>query len=145
MFVRNGIGCRANFRPIPTLYARAFTTSDDHSKDYLSWDTDGIPFLIDNSVNAIISSQRGLFRVVLIPTPVNLETSEGLTTTTKLLGSMKLILTDNANKHQSYTVSRFVFDTKTLVYIFSVPYLGTFFCDIADATDNLAEDRTTIK
>ena len=84
-----------------------------------------------------ISSQRRLFTGPLIPTSVTLETSEGLTTTTKLFGSMKLILTDDANKHQSYIIPCCVFDTKTPVNILGVPDLGTFFGDNADATGTL--------
>ena len=58
---------------------------------------------------------------------------------------MKLILTDNANKHNSYIIPRCVFDPKTPVNILGVPSLGTFFGDISDANYLLAEDGTTIK
>ena len=102
VFVRHGIRCREKLRPMPTLYDRAFYTADEHIKDYFLWDTDGITFVIDNSVTEIISSQSRLFTVPLIPTSATLETSEGLTTTTKLVVSMKLILTDEANNNHLY-------------------------------------------
>ena len=57
---------------------------------------------------------------------------------------MKLILTDDANKHYSYIIPRCVFYPKTPVNILGVPYIGTFFGDNSDATDILAEDGTTI-
>ena len=76
------------YRQMPTLYARAFATSDDHIDDSFSWITDSIYFVIDNSVTAIIFSQHRLFTAPLIPTSVNLETTEGLNTTTELVGSM---------------------------------------------------------
>ena len=101
--------------------------------------------MIDNSATDIIISKSRLFKVPLIPTLVNLETAEGLTTTTKVVGSMKLILTDDSNKHHSYIIPCFVFDPKTPVNILGVPELGTFFGDNADATDPLAEDVTNIK
>ena len=58
---------------------------------------------------------------------------------------MKLIITDDANKHHSYIIPRCVFDPKTPVNILDVPALGIFFDDNADATDTLAEDGTNIK
>ena len=101
--------------------------------------------MIDNSATDIIISKSRLFKVPLIPTLVNLETAEGLTTTTKVVGSMKLILTDDSNKHHLYIIPCFVFDPKTPVNILGVPELGKFFGDNADATDPLAEDVTNIK
>ena len=97
--MRHGRHCREKFRPMPTLYYREFATTDDHSKDSFLWDTDGIPFVIDNSLTSIICSHRILFTGPLVTTSVNLETSEGLTTTTKLVDSMTLIITDNADNH----------------------------------------------
>ena len=113
--VRHGILRRAKFIPMPTLYARAFSTADDHIEDSFSLDIDGIPFFIDNSVTAIISSQRILFMGPLIPTSVTLETAEGITTMTKLVGSMKLLLTDDNNNHHPYIIPRCLFDPKTPV------------------------------
>ena len=68
MFVRHGILHRVKCIPMPNMYARAFATANDHAKDYLSWDTDGTPFVIDNSMTVIISSQRRLLTVPLIHT-----------------------------------------------------------------------------
>ena len=115
--MRHGIRRHAKLRSMPTLYTREFATVDNQSEDSLSWDTDGIPFVIYNSATAIISSQQRLFTGPLIHTSVNLETAEGLTTATKLVGSIKLILTDNANKHHSFLIHRCVFDTRTPVNI----------------------------
>ena len=69
---------------------------------------------------------------------MTLEKAEGLTTATKLVGSIKLILTDDAKKHHSYIIPRCVFDPKTPVNILVVPALGTIFGDNEDATDPLA-------
>ena len=69
---------------------------------------------------------------------MTLETSKGITTTTKLGGSMKSILTDDANKQNFYIITRCVFDPNTPVNILGVPSLGTFFGDNADATDTNA-------
>ena len=101
--------------------------------------------MIDNYATDIISSRIRLFTIPLIPTPVTLETVEGLTTKTKIVGNIKLILTENANNHHLYIFPCCVFYPKTPVNILSVPALGTFFCDNEDATDPLADDGTTIK
>ena len=58
---------------------------------------------------------------------------------------MKLILTDDANKHHSYIIIRCVFDPNNPVNILGAPDIGTFFGDNADATNPLAEYGTTIK
>ena len=145
VFVRHVISRPEKCITMPTLYARDFATVDDHSNDTFLWDTDGIPFVIDKSVTKIIIIQSRLFTGPLIPTSVTLVTSEGLTTTTKLVGSMKLILTDDDNKHHTYKIPRCVFDPKTPVNILGFPALGIFFGDNADATDTLAEDGTNIK
>ena len=63
-----------------------------------------------------------------------------LTTTTKRFFSMKLILTDDANKHHLYIIPRCVFNPNTPVNILGVSSLGTFFGDNAYETDTLAED-----
>ena len=68
-----------------------------------------------------------------------------MTTTTKLVGIMILILIDDSNKYQSYVVPRCVFYPKTPDNILGVPSLGTFFGDSVDATDHIAEDGTIIK
>ena len=56
VLVQHGIRLHAKWRPMPTPYSRAFATADDYSEDSFLWDTDGIPFVIDNSATAIISS-----------------------------------------------------------------------------------------
>ena len=58
---------------------------------------------------------------------------------------MKLILTDDANKHHLYIIPCCVFDPNNPVNILGVPAPGTLFVDNADATDTIAEEGTTIK
>ena len=145
VFVRHDILCCAKFRTMPYLYASAFATEDYHNDVSFSWNKDGITFVMDNYSTVIKISQLRLFTVPLIPKLVTLETAEGLTATTKIVGSMKLILTDEANKHHLYIIPCCVFDPNTPVNILCVLDLGKFFGDNTDATDPLAEDVTTIK
>ena len=123
---------------MPTMYAKEFATEDDHIKDYFSWDKDGITFVIDNSATVIISSQSRLFTGPLIPRSATLETAEGLTTKTKLVFSMKLIITDDSNKNHSCKPPRCLFDPNIPVNILGVPAIGKIFGDNADANDPLS-------
>ena len=60
-----------------------------------SWDTDGIPFVVDSSATAIIGNERILFHRHLTPTRVTLERAEGVSTKTQLVGIFCLVLTNN--------------------------------------------------
>ena len=89
--------------------------------------------------------QRRLFTGPPILAAVTLKTEEEITTTTKIVGNIKLILTDNANNHHLYITPCFVFYPKTSVNMFGFPYLVIFFCDNVDATGTIAYCRTTVK
>ena len=60
------------------MYIKLFTSNADPGESPFSWDTDGIPFIIDNSATDIIRNERKLFTGLLVPTKVTLETSEGV-------------------------------------------------------------------
>ena len=57
---------------------------------------------------------------------------------TKLVGSIKLIQTDESNKHHLYIIPRCVFYPETPVNILGVPALGKFFGDNSDAADTIS-------
>ena len=86
---------------MPSLSIKVFTTDYDPRESPFSWDTARIPFIIDNSATAIISNVRKLFTASLVPTTVTLETAEGISTETKLVGSIRLVLTDNTNQNHA--------------------------------------------
>ena len=71
-FNRHGIGLKKSRQKQPCLYIKVFTSNDDPSKSPFSWDTDGIPFIIDNSATAIIINERKLFKGSLVPTKLTL-------------------------------------------------------------------------
>ena len=60
------------------------TNADPYEKTF-SWDTNGVPFVIDISATAIISNERRLFHGHLTPTRVTLETADGVSTKTQLV------------------------------------------------------------
>ena len=76
---------------------------------------------------------------------VTLETSEGLTTTTKLVGALRLVLTADSNKHHTYSIPGCVYDPKFSLDILGVPALGAYLDDGAYIQSSLEDDRTSIK
>ena len=120
------------------------TTADPNGKTF-SWDTDGIPFVKDNSETAIISNELRLFQGHLTITRFTLETADGVSTNTQVVGVFRLGLTNNTNIQQTYDVPGCMFDPATPINILDVPALGMFFCDNANASSPYDEDGTTIK
>ena len=110
-----------------------YATSADPNEKAFYWDTDGITFVVDNSATAIISNERRLFHRHLTPTIVTLETADGVSTKTQLVGICRLVLTDNKNINYTYDVPGYAFDPATPINILGVPALGTFFGDNANA------------
>ena len=131
-------------RKLPTLHIRMYATAADPNDKAFSWDTDGIPFVVDNSATAIISNQRQLFHGHLTPTRVTLETADVVSTKNQLVEICRLVLTENKNENYTYYVSGCVFDPATLINILGVPALGTFFGKNANDGSPYDEDGTTI-
>ena len=142
IFVRFGRKRRHKSRQLPTLHIKMFTTHANPDENAFSWDTDGIPFVIDNSATGIICNVRKLFVGPLQPTRVTLETAEGLTTKTKYVGTMRLVLTDDARKHHTYNVPDCVYDPDSPINILGVPFVGKFFGD--QSSDMYELDGTTV-
>ena len=74
-----------------------------------------------------------------------METAEGVSTETKIVGPIRLVLTDNINQNYDYIVPGCVYNPDTPLNILGVLELCSFFGDTADASDMLAEDGTNIK
>ena len=143
-FNRHGRRHKKRRQKQPCLYIKVFTSNTKPSESPFSWDTDGIPFIIDKYATAIISNEHKLFTGPLVPTKVTLETAEGVSTETKLVGPIRLFLTDSSNQDHVYIVPGCVYDPYTPLNILVVPALGSFFGDSADASNTLAADGTNI-
>ncbi len=87
---------------------------------------------------------RKLFVSHLKSTNVTLENTKGLMVTTKLVGTMCLILVDNGNRHHKYEIPGCVFDPGSLLSILGVPFLCAYFWDGADDEDLYTNNRTNI-
>ena len=110
----------------PCLYIKVITSNDNPSESQFSWDTDGIPFIIENSATAIIGNDRKLFTGPLVPKKVTLETAEGVSTETKPVRPIRLFLTENSNKNHVYIVTGCVYDPANPLNILGVPALGSY-------------------
>ena len=67
------------------MHVSVFTTKRPNEESF-DWDTDGLPFVVENSATAIICNVRKVFTGNLIPTKIILETVEGTSSSTKLVG-----------------------------------------------------------
>ena len=110
-----------------------YATAAEPNEKAFSWDTDGMPFVVDNSATEIISHERRLLHGHLTPTRVTLETADGVSTKTQLVGICRLVLTDNKNGNYTYDVPGYVFDPAMPINILDAPALGTFFGNNANA------------
>ena len=81
-----------------------YATAANPNEKAFSWDTYGIPFVVDNSATAIIINECRLFHGHLTPTRVTLETADGFSTKNQLVGICRLVLTDNKNENYTYDV-----------------------------------------
>ena len=122
-----------------------YATAADPNEKAFSWDTDGIPFVVDKSATSIISNKRRIIHGHLTPTRVTLETADGVSTKTQLVGIFCLVLTDNTNINYTYDKPGCFFYPSTPISILGVPALGTFFGNNANAGIPYNEDGTTIK
>ena len=121
-----------------------YATASDPNEIAFYWDTDGIPFVVDNSTTSIIRNERRLLHGHLTPTRVTLETADVVSTKTKLVEICRLVLTDNKNENYTYDVPGCVFDLDTPIKILGVPALGTFFGNNINAGSPYNRDGTTI-
>ena len=145
IFIRHGHRRRKRITKMPTLYIRAFATASEHpDENAFSWDSDGIPFVIDNSATGNICNVRKLFVGTLTPTKVTLETADGLTTKTKFVGTMRLTLTCDGNENHTYDVPGCVFDPDSPINLIGIPFLGKYFGS-HDTLKSSDEDGTWVK
>ena len=101
-----------------------YATAADPNEKTFSWDTDEIPFVVDNSATAIISNNHRLLHGHLTSTRVTLETADEVSTKTQLVGIFRLVLTNNKNENYTYDVPGCVFDPATPINILGVPALA---------------------
>ena len=117
---------------MPKLHIKAFASSASSGDSVFSWDTYGITFVVDNAATEIMYNGRKLFTGPHTLVRAALATAEGLTTTTKLVGALRLVLTNNSNEHHTYSIPGCVYDPESPLNILGVPALGEYFDNGAD-------------
>ena len=124
IFVRHGHRRCKRLPKTPTIYIQAYATATEHpDENAFSWDSDGIPFVIDNSATGNIYNVQELFVGPLAPTKVTLKTADGLTTKTKFVGTIRLTLTCDGNGNHTYDVLDCVFDPDPPINLIGIPFL----------------------
>ena len=89
--------CRKRHKPFPKFHIKSFDVNAISGNSSFSWYTDGIPFVVDKYATVIMFNECKLFTSSLTPMIVTLVTAEELTTTTKLVSTLCLVLTNHMN------------------------------------------------
>ncbi len=125
---------------LPTMQITMLTTSTDkiQSPNSFSVDTDGVYFIIDNSANGGICNIKSMFVGDFENQKVTLITAEGKTTTIKKVGTIRLVLKDDAGINWSYDIPDVVYDPESPYSLLGIPFLGRYFAqnDEANEFDN---------
>jgi hypothetical protein len=113
------------------------TTSKDNnqSPNSFSVDTDGVYFIINNSANGGICNINSMFVEDFENQKVTLITAERKTTTIKKVGTIRLVLKDNAGKNWSYDISDVVYDPESPYSLLGIPFLGRYFARNDEANE----------
>ena len=112
--------------------------------DSYSFDTDGIPFIIDNSATGAICNDKSLFIGPLRPCKIVLGTAEGIQTKTRHVGTLRLKLRDDDGKEWTYDIPEVVYDPDSPFCLLGIPFLGDYFGK-DDRPNTSDEDGTWIR
>jgi hypothetical protein len=123
------------------MLATNLSSFDDNSTPF-SVDTDGISFIIDNSATGAICNTKSMFIGPFVDHTVNLVTAEGQSTTTKRVGTIRLILRDDGGTDWSYDIPNVIYDPDSPYSLLGIPFLGEYF---ASNTDDSYDEETWIR
>ena len=136
---------KSNRRTLPTLTISMLATdSSQYTADVhpFSLDTDGISFIIDNSATGAICNTKSMFVGPLVNHTINLVTAEGQSTTTKKVGTIRLVLKDDGGNDWSYDIPNVIFDSDSPYSLLGIPFLGQYF---GSNTDDTYDEGTWIR
>jgi hypothetical protein len=109
----------------------------------ITFKSNGIPFIIDNSATCIISNVRLLFVGPMHPKTIHIKTVSRDDTGMRYHGTIHLELIDNANIKHTYDMPNAIYDPYTNFNILGVPFLVNFFGDQAMGQDAFVDDDGT--
>jgi hypothetical protein len=122
---------------LPSMQITILATSMDQYQQPTSFsvDTDGVYFIIDNSANGGICNIKSMFVGDFKRRTVTLITAYGRTITMKLVGTIYLILKDDAGKTWSYDIPYVVYDPGSPYSLLGIPFLGKYFARNYEANE----------
>jgi hypothetical protein len=110
------------------------------------FDTDGIPFIVDNSVTYIIANNRSLFPSTLVPVQVHINTIDISKSRQQYQGTFCLKLVDDANIKHVYNIPNAIYDPASNFNLLGVPKLAEYFNDRNSLPGKEVDsDGTTVK
>ena len=126
----------------------AFATSSPalRGSESVSFETDGIPFIVDNSATCIITNDRSLFPGKLVPVQVQVDTVASSTSRQRYQGTIRLELVDDGNVKHVYDIPGAIYDPASNFNLLGIPTLADFFNDRNSLPgDDVDCDGTTVK
>jgi len=131
---------------VTSCIALATTPRPREGNTSVSFDTDGIPFIIDNSAMCIICNERSLFVGTLRPENYMAETVQATVSQKHYAGTIRLELVDDSNDTHVYEIPEVIYDPNTQFNLIGIPFLAAYFNDTnCSAGDGVDADGTTIK
>ena len=127
----------------PSLVALATTSLPAASTPTVTFDTDGIPFIIDNSATCIICNVRSLFVGELCPENFAVETVHGSASRKRYAGTIRLELVDDAQTVHVHEIPGAIYDPETQFNLIGVTFLAAHFGNGGGAPDDDVDSNGT--
>jgi hypothetical protein len=122
------------------------TTLSVRGHSTVTFDTDGIPFIVDNSATCIITNERSLFVRTLTTVNVKVDTIEATQVRQRYEGTIRLELVNDSNVTHSYDIPGAIYDPSSKFNLLGIPKLADFFKDKDYLPgDDVDSDGTTVK
>jgi hypothetical protein len=111
-----------------------------------SFDTNSIPFIVNNLATCIISNERSLFPGELVPVQVTVDTVENSQSRQQYKEIIQLELVDDSNAKHIYNIPGVIYDPKSNFNLLGVSFLANFFQDKDSLPGNVVNsDSATVK
>ena len=104
----------------------ALTSHKQPDENRFSFETDGTPFVIDNSATCIICNDRQFFVGELVDSTYQVTTSNSKSTPQKK-GTIRVNIVDDGGTSHVYEIPEAIYDPESPFNIFGVPRFAAFF------------------
>ena len=112
----------------------------------VTFDTDGIPFIIDNFATCIITNEWSLFVCNLTLVNVQVDTTEAMQVRRRYEGTICLKIVDDSNVAHIYDIPGAIYDPSSQFNLLGIPKLADFFHDKGYLPgDDVDSAGTTVK